>query len=123
MSRHHYEFRTKQKGLFIKLLITMAALLITAYILPGMYIDGLFAGFVAALILGLVNIIVKPIFIILTLPLTIMTLGLFLVVINGLMLWMSAAIVPGFFITGFWNAIFAAILLSIVTWFLNGLLD
>jgi len=101
----------------------MAALLITAYILPGMYIDGLFAGFVAALILGFVNIIVKPIFIILTLPLTIITLGLFLVVINGLMLWMSAAIVPGFFITGFWNAIFAAILLSIVTWFLNGLLD
>jgi len=123
MSRHHYEFRTKQKSLFIKLLITMAALLITAYILPGMYIDGLFAGFVAALILGLANIIVKPIFIILTLPLTIMTLGLFLIVINGLMLWMSAAIVPGFFITGFWNAIFAAILLSIVTWFLNGLLD
>jgi len=123
MSRHHYEFRTKQKSLFIKLLITMAALLITAYILPGMYIDGLFAGFVAALILGLANIIVKPIFIILTLPLTIMTLGLFLIVINGLMLWMSAAIVPGFFITGFWNAIFDAILLSIVTWFLNGLLD
>ncbi|MBS3811315.1 MAG: phage holin family protein [Halanaerobiales bacterium] len=123
MSRHHYEFRTKQKSLFIKLLITMAALLITAYILPGMYIDGLFAGFVAALILGLANIVVKPIFIILTLPLTIMTLGLFLIVINGLMLWMSAAIVPGFFITGFWNAIFAAILLSIVTWFLNGLLD
>lgn len=123
MARYDYEFRKKQKGLLAKLLITMVALLITAYILPGMSINGLFAGFVAALILGIVNIFVKPLFIILTLPLTLLTMGLFLLVINGLMLWLAAGIVPGFVIVGFWTAVFGSILLSIVTWFLNQILD
>lgn len=123
MATHHYEFKKKRKGLLAKLLITMAALYITAYIVPGMFIQGLFAGFVAALILGIVNVIVKPIFIILTLPLTIVTLGLFLIVVNGLMLWLVAGLVPGFLVAGFWSAVFGAILLSIVTWFLNSILD
>lgn len=123
MAEYQYEFREKQKGLLAKLLITMVALLITAYILPGMSVNGLFAGFVAALILGIVNIIVKPVFIIFTLPLTLLTMGLFLLVINGLMLWLVAGIVPGFMITGFWTAVFGSILLSIVTWFLNQILD
>ncbi|MFO7815464.1 MAG: phage holin family protein [Halanaerobiales bacterium] len=123
MARYHYEFRQKRKGLLAKLLITMVALLITAYILPGMTINGIFAGFFAALILGVVNIVVKPIFIILTLPLTILTMGLFLLIINGLMLWLASGIVPGFLITGFWTAVFGSILLSIVTWFLNQVLD
>ncbi len=123
MARYQYEFRKKQKGLLAKLLITMVALLITAYILPGMSINGLFAGFVAALILGIINIFIKPVFIILTLPLTLLTMGLFLLVINGLMLWLVSGIVPGFVIAGFWAAVFGSILLSIVTWFLNQILD
>ena len=117
------EFKKKRKGLLAKLLITMVALFITAYIIPGMSIQGLFAGFVAALILGIVNVVVKPIFIVLTLPLTILTMGLFLLVVNGLMLMLSAALVPGFMVAGFWSAVFGAILLSIVTWFLNSILD
>ncbi|MGM0445870.1 MAG: phage holin family protein [Bacillota bacterium] len=123
MVTRHYEFREKRQGMLAKLIITMAALFITAYILPGMSIQGLFAGFVAALILGVVNVIIKPIFIILTLPLTLLTMGLFIFIINGLMLWLAAAIVPGFFIAGFWTAVFGSIILSIVTWFLNSVLD
>ncbi len=123
MATYHYEFKKKRKGLLAKLLITMVALFVTAYIIPGMSIGGLFAGFVAALILGIVNVVVKPIFIVLTLPLTIVTMGLFLLVVNGLMLWLSAALVPGFMVAGFWSAVFGAILLSIVTWFLNSILD
>jgi len=123
MATYQYEFKKKRKGLLAKLLITMVALFITAYIIPGMSIQGLFAGFVAALILGIVNVVVKPIFIVLTLPLTILTMGLFLLVVNGLMLMLSAALVPGFMVAGFWSAVFGAILLSIVTWFLNSVLD
>jgi len=123
MATYQYEFKKKRKGLLAKLLITMVALFITAYIIPGMSIQGLFAGFVAALILGIVNVVVKPIFIVLTLPLTILTMGLFLLVVNGLMLMLSAALVPGFMVAGFWSAVFGAILLSIVTWFLNSILD
>ena len=123
MATYQYEFKKKRKGLLAKLLITMVALFITAYIIPGMTIEGLFAGFVAALILGIVNVVVKPIFILLTLPLTILTMGLFLLVINGLMLMLAAAIVPGFMVAGFWSAVFGAVLLSIVTWFLNSILD
>ncbi len=123
MATYQYEFKKKRKGLLAKLLITMVALFITAYIIPGMSIQGLFAGFVAALILGIVNVVVKPIFIVLTLPLTILTMGLFLLVVNGLMLWLAAALVPGFMVAGFWSAVFGAILLSIVTWFLNSILD
>lgn len=123
MSTYHYEFKKKRKGLLAKLLITMVALFVTAYIIPGMSIEGIFAGFVAALILGVVNVVIKPIFIVLTLPLTILTMGLFLLVINGLMLMLAAALVPGFMVAGFWSAVFGAILLSIVTWFLNSILD
>jgi len=123
MATYHYEFKKKRKSLLAKLLITMVALFVTAYILPGMTIEGLFAGFVAALILGLVNIVIKPIFIILTLPLTILSMGFFLLVINGLMLLLTAGLVPGFTLVGFWSAVFGAILLSIVTWFLNQILD
>ncbi len=123
METYHYEFKEKRQGMLAKLIITMAALFITSYILPGMSIQGLFAGFVAALILGIANVIIKPIFIVLTLPLTLITMGLFLFIVNGLMLWLSAAIVPGFFIAGFWTAVFGSIILSIVTWFLNSVLD
>lgn len=123
MTKYEYKFKKRRKSLLAKLLITMVSLLITAYILPGMVVKGVLAGFIASLILGIVNIFIKPIFIVLTLPLTIMTMGLFLIVINGLMLMLASIIVPGFIIYSFWTSIIAAILLSIVTWFLNQILD
>lgn len=112
-----------KKGFVVKLIITMLALLITAGITPGIYINGLWAGFWAALILGIVNILIKPVFTILTLPLTILTLGLFIFVINGLMLLITAALVPGFTVSGLFAAIIGSIILSICTWVINKVLD
>lgn len=112
-----------KKGFVVKLIITMLALVITAGITPGIYINGLWAGFWAALILGIVNILIKPVFTILTLPLTILTLGLFIFVINGLMLLITAALVPGFTVSGFFAAIIGSIILSICTWVINKVLD
>lgn len=105
------------------MLITMLALLITAGITPGIYINGVWAGFWAALILGIVNLIIKPILIILTLPITILTLGLFLFVINGLMLLITAGFISGFTVTGFFAAIIGSIILSFFTWVINKVLD
>ncbi|MFW5787147.1 MAG: phage holin family protein [Halanaerobiales bacterium] len=98
-----------------KLLVSMLALFITAAIIPGIGLSGIGAGFLAALILGIVNSVVKPIFTILTLPLTILTLGLFLFVLNGLMLMLAAAFVPGFTVSGIFSAIFGSIVLGLLT--------
>ncbi|AZO93514.1 phage holin family protein [Halocella sp. SP3-1] len=113
----------QRKTFAAKLLITMIALMITAYIVPGIYVSGFIAGLLAALILGFVNAVFKPIFTILTLPFTIITFGLFLFVINGLMLLITAAFVPGFYISGIFSAIIASIILSFINWILEGILD
>ncbi len=108
----------------LRLLIHMVAILIIAYLLSKVVIrvDGLLAALVAAFLLGIVNAIIRPILVILTFPLTILTFGLFLLVINGLMLWLVAALVRGFYVNGFWGALFGSILISIVSWILSGLL-
>lgn len=98
-----------------RLIISMLGLFITAAIIPGIAVNGIWAGFFAALILGVVNGIVKPVFTILTLPITILTLGLFIFVINGLMFMLSAAIVPGFVVSGIFTAIFGSIVFGILT--------
>ena len=104
----------------IRLLIHMVAILIISYLLPGVIrVDSVLAALAAAFLLGLVNIVVRPILIFLTLPLTLLTLGLFLLVINGLMLWLVAALVKGFHVNGFWGAVFASILISLVSWILS----
>ncbi|MFW6301540.1 MAG: phage holin family protein, partial [Bacillota bacterium] len=106
--------------LLIKLIITMFAIWFAAWVIPGIAINTPLTGFVAALILGLINIIVKPIFTILTLPLTILTLGLFLLVLNGLMLMLAAYFVPGFYVSGLMAAIFGSIVISLVSSLLTG---
>jgi putative membrane protein len=104
-------------------LINMAAIMLIAYLLPTViWVDGVWAAFVAALLLGIVNAIIRPILILLTLPLTLMTFGLFLLVINGLMLWLVAALVGGFHVNGFWGAVFGSILISLVSWILSRIL-
>lgn len=97
-------------------LSTVIALLITAYFVPGISLSGLVASLVAAIILGLVNAVVRPILIILTLPITLLTLGLFLLVINGISLVIVAALTPGFEIAGFLPAMVGAVVLTLVTW-------
>jgi len=104
----------------VRLIINMVAILIISYLFPKMiWVEGFLAALVAAFLLGIVNTIIKPILVLLTLPLTILTLGLFLLVINGLMLWLVSALVRGFHVSGFWGAVFGSILISLVSWLLS----
>jgi len=95
------------------------ALIAVASFVPGIHVDGFMAAFVAALVLGLVNTMIRPIFLVLTLPVTILTLGLFILVINGLMFWFAGSILRGFMVDGFWPAIMGALLFSIFSWALS----
>jgi len=104
----------------VRLIINMVAILIISYLFPKMiWVEGFLAALVAAFLLGIVNTIIKPILVLFTLPLTILTLGLFLLVINGLMLWLVSALVRGFHVSGFWGAVFGSILISLVSWLLS----
>jgi len=95
--------------------VNAAALLAVAYIYPGVHVESFFAAAVAALALGLVNAVVRPLLVILTLPVTLLTLGLFLFVINALLFWLVAEIVQGFAVTGFMGALVGSILYSLIT--------
>ena len=103
----------------IKILVTGLAVLISSYILPGVNVDGMLTAVIVAAVLALLNASVKPLLIILTIPITIFTLGLFLLVINALMILLASKIVPGFTVDGFWYALFFSIVLAIV----NGIFE
>ena len=104
----------------IRLIINMVAILIISYLFPKMiWVDGFLAALVAAFLLGIVNAIIRPILVLFTLPLTVVTLGLFLLVINGFMLWLVSALVGGFHVSGFWGAVLGSILISLVSWLLS----
>jgi len=104
----------------IRLIINMVAILIISYLFPKMiWVDGFLAALVAAFLLGIVNAIIRPILVLFTLPLTVVTLGLFLLVINGFMLWLVSALVGGFHVSGFWGALLGSILISLVSWLLS----
>jgi putative membrane protein len=104
-----------------RLVLNGVAIVIAAYVLPGLHVSGPFAALVAGAILGFVNAIVRPVLFFLTLPLTLITLGLFIFVLNALCLGLTAALVPGFDIDGFWWALLGALLVSVVSWILNGI--
>lgn len=101
--------------MILRWLLNGLALLITAYIIEGIYISGPMAALVASLVLGIVNAIIRPIFVLFTLPLNVLTLGLFTFVINGIMLKLTAILVSGFEVNGALAAFFGAIILSIVS--------
>lgn len=104
-------------------LVSALAIIITAYLLPGVAVAGFFAALVTALVIGLINAIIRPILILLTLPLNILTLGLFTLVINALLVMLAAAFVPGFAVNGFWWALLFGIVLAIVNFALSPLLS
>lgn len=97
----------------LRILLTALAVLAIAYLLDGVAVDSYVAALLVALVLGLLRLIVKPILVILTLPVTIITLGLFLFVINALMVLLASEIVPGFSVSGFWIALLFSLLLSL----------
>ena len=111
------------KQLIAKILISGIALKFTSGIIEGMYVDGWDSVFIAAIILGIVNAVIRPLLLILTLPLNVFTLGLFTFVINGLLLKTVATVVAGFDIVGVWPAIIGAIILSVVSTVLNWLIS
>lgn len=103
-----------------RLLIHMVAILIISYLLPGViWVEGVWAALVAAFLLGIVNAVLRPILIFFTLPITVLTFGLFLLVINGFMLLLVSSIVRGFHVNGFWGAVLGSILISLVSWVLS----
>ena len=107
------------KGFFTRILITMLGLLIARMIIPGISIPGWADLLVAALLLGLVNAIVRPILFVLTLPLTLITLGLFLLVLNGISLAIVAWLMPGVTVSGLGAATLGALVVTVTGWFAN----
>ncbi len=107
--------------LLIRLIITTIAVLITDLILPGVHADDFVTGLLVAVVLGLLNTFLKPLLILLTLPVTVVTMGLFLLVINAGMVLLASRIVPGFVVESFWWALGFSIVLSIVQGFLQAL--
>ena len=105
--------------IFLRLILNAIALLLVSNFVPGVHIDSTFSAFIAAIILGIVNIVIRPILLLLTLPINLITLGIFTFVINALMLELVAAIVKGFTISGFTAAFSGAILL----WLLSMVID
>lgn len=103
-------------GIVISWLVLTLAILLAAYLIPGIRVRNLGSAVVAAAILGLLNVFVKPIAMFLSIPILIITLGLFIFVINALVLWLAAAIAPGFEIKSFWSALLGALVISVVSW-------
>jgi putative membrane protein len=105
------------------MLITVAAVIIVAYFFPRLvWYKNLGSALAAGFLLGAVNALVRPLLVLLTFPLTILTLGFFLIFINGFLLWVVSAAIPGFYIQGFAGAIGGAILITVITWVLSHLL-
>ena len=106
-------------GFLIRVLMNALAIYFAAAIVPGIELSGVVAALGSGLVLGLVNAVVRPILILMTLPFTLLTLGLFLFVLNGLCLWLTSWLVKGFEVHSFWAAVFGSILVSVVSWLLT----
>lgn len=102
-------------SLLLRWFINALALMLVAWLYPGVTVDTIFAALLAALVLGLVNTLVRPVLVVLTLPVTLLTLGLFLFVINALLFWLVAEIVQGFRVGGFFDALVGSLLYSLIT--------
>ena len=106
-------------GFLIRLVVNAIALICVAYVVQGIHVSGLGGALIAALILGIVNAILRPILLLLSLPLEVLTLGLFTLVINALLFWLVGALHVGLTVDGFWPAFWGAIVMSIVSWLLS----
>jgi putative membrane protein len=110
-------------GIFLRWLILTAAIMAASYLIDGIRVSGFFSAFCAAAVLGILNALFRPILFILTLPINIMTFGLFTFVINALLLKMASGVIPGFDVHGFWSAVFAALIISGVNWMLSSFIN
>ena len=107
------------RGVLVRWLILTAAVLVASWLLAGIHVAGFFPALLAAAVLGLLNAFLRPLLILLTLPLNILTLGLFTFVLNGLMLLLASELITGFDVQGFWTAVLGALVISLVSWLLS----
>jgi putative membrane protein len=106
-------------GFIVRVLVNAAVIALAAALVPGLHLAGAMPALLAGLVLGLINALVRPVLVVLTLPLTLLTLGLFLLVLNGICLALTAWLVPGFDIDGFLPAVLGALVISVVSWLLT----
>jgi len=106
-------------GILMRWLILTTAIIVTSYLLDGIRIDGFFSAIFSAAFLGILNAFFRPILLFLTLPINILSLGLFTFVINALLLLMASGVIPGLTVSGFWTALFGSLLISLVSFILN----
>jgi len=103
-------------GLFVRWLFLTGAILLASYVIDGIAVSGFFSAFLAAAILGVLNALLRPLLIILTLPINVLTLGLFTFVINAVLLMMASGVIGGFEVRDFWSAFWGAIIIAVVNW-------
>jgi len=109
-------------GFLVRWLVCALALYLTAGILSGIELNGVMSVLGGALAIGIVNALLRPVLLLLTLPLTVVTLGFFALVVNAMLLWLASGLVPGFHVAGFWSAFFGSLLLSFFTFLINVLI-
>jgi putative membrane protein len=109
-------------NLLLVWVINAVSLLGVAYFMPSIHVSSFGAALIAALVLGLVNTLVRPVLVLLTLPVTILTLGIFILILNGILFWFVGSILQGFVVQDFSTAFFGALLYSIISWLLSSLL-
>ncbi|MGA3207524.1 MAG: phage holin family protein [Syntrophales bacterium] len=110
-------------GILIRWIILMVSIIVASYLLEGIHISGFFSAFFAAAALGMLNALFRPILLILTLPINVLTLGLFTFIINALMLKIASGIIPGFEVHGFWTAVIGSLIISVISWLLNSFIS
>jgi len=120
---HDTDREVSMRGITIRWLTLTGAIIITSYMLDGIRIEGFFSAFFAAAFLGILNAFFRPILVLITLPITILTLGFFTFVINAIMLMMVAGALPGFNISGFWSAVLGSLMISIISWLMNSFIN
>jgi putative membrane protein len=128
LPRHHREVRSRKgaetmKGIVLRWLILTLAILVAAYLIEGIEVRGFGSALLAAALLGILNAVFRPILILLTLPITILTLGLFTFVINALLLMMASGVIGGLEVHGFWAAFFGSLIISLISWLLNSFIN
>ena len=110
-------------GLLVRWFILTAAIMVASYLINGIVVNGFFSAFFAAATLGVLNVFFRPILLILTLPINILTLGFFTFIINAVLLKMASSVISGFEVHGFWSAVFGGLIISVVSWLLNSFIN
>ena len=110
-------------GIIIRWLTLTAAIVLTSYLLDGIHVSGFLSALFAAAMLGILNAFFRPIALLLTLPINVLSLGLFTFVINALMLKMASGVISGFEVMGFWSAVIGSLMISTISWLLNSFVN